>query len=133
MDNQRLINIMIMICVTRMHVCTVVYVTWVTIVCMYHGLFHSRIMTFLPRAVQGLNDTPPLGSQHHGLQMAPPKTPQPEWEARLIMDKQSWPTKSASYTVISHTCGYKIIKSVSYTVISHTCLATKLSNLPRLR
>lgn len=31
--------------------------------------------------------------------MAPPMTPQPKWERKLILSKTQWPNKYAAYTV----------------------------------
>ncbi|CAD5110663.1 DgyrCDS41 [Dimorphilus gyrociliatus] len=48
--------------------------------------------------IHGLVSAPPMGSRNVGIQMAPPMSPQEKWEARLILDKDPWPEKSAEYT-----------------------------------
>jgi len=60
--------------------------------------YNIHFLTRNLNIIHGLNSRPLSGSQHHGRQMAPPLTPKPHWEARLIMEKDAWPLKSASYT-----------------------------------
>ena len=36
-----------------------------------------------------------------GRQMAPPKTPEPSWDVKYILDKPPWPVKNEAYTVCS--------------------------------
>ena len=34
-----------------------------------------------------------------GRQMAPPKTPEPSWDVKKILEKTPWPVKNEAYTV----------------------------------